>query len=259
MIEAVIRRERAIIVTALLVMCALAWLYLLRLQPGMSAMDHGAMAMPMMEATPAAGLIATMLMWAIMMVAMMLPSAAPMILFFSSIQRTRHSQQSPFIGTGYFAASYVLVWIGFAIVAGTIQWALNSSAVLSPEMTIRSRYLTGVVLILTGVYQWSRLKHICLTRCRSPLSFIMTEWREGRAGALIMGLRHGMFCVGCCWLLMALLFVGGVMNLVWVAALSAAVLAEKLLPQGDRIGRVVGAIAFVSGVVLLAHTAWTGQ
>jgi predicted metal-binding membrane protein len=190
-------------------------------------------------------------MWSIMMVAMMLPSAAPMILLFAIVSRQRRAQGQPAVPVAVFTAGYLLAWAAYSAVAATAQWELHQLALLSPAMASASPLLAGGLLISAGVYQWLPPKGACLSHCRSPIGFFSTEWREGIGGALVMGLRHGTFCVGCCWLLMALLFVAGVMNLLWVAALAAFVLLEKLFPRGVLIGRVAGVGLIGWGLLVL--------
>ncbi len=191
------------------------------------------------------------LMWAEMMVAMMLPSAAPMILTFAMVNRKRQEREEMFVPVGVFIVGYFLVWTGFSAVAAVAQWALHGAAMLSPAMVSTSPFLAGGLLIAAGLFQWTRFKSACLTHCRSPLTFLLGEWREGRAGALWMGLKHGIYCTGCCWFLMALLFVAGVMNLVWVAAISLFVLLEKLVPQPLLLGKISGAVLIAWGTWVL--------
>ena len=155
--------------------------------------------------------------------------------------------------TMVFLAGYVLVWMGFSMLASLAQWGLHSLALLSPMMVSTSPILGGLILVAAGVLQWTPLKSTCLTHCRSPLGFLMTEWREGPRGALIMGLHHGGYCVGCCWSLMALLFVAGVMNLLWVATIAAFVLVEKVVPRGELVGRIAGGVLVLAGLVLLSR------
>jgi predicted metal-binding membrane protein len=180
-------------------------------------------------------------MWVVMMVAMMTPSAAPMILTYATMNRRRQAQQGPFVSTTVFVLGYRLVWGRFSIVATLGQWGLHAAAVLSPMMVSTSPMLGGLLVLTAGLFQWTPLKSTCLGQCRSPLGLVMTEWLEWTWGALLMGLRHGSYCVGCCRVLMALLLVAGVMNLLWVAALAAFVLVEKGLPRGELVGRVAGA------------------
>lgn len=188
-------------------------------------------------------------MWFVMMVAMMLPSAAPMILTFAAIQRRRQAQGGAIVPTGVFVAGYLAIWAAFSLLATSAQFGLEHAALVSPMMGKAAPWLGAALLVGAGLFQFAPLKDVCLDKCRSPIGFIMTEWRDGARGALVMGLRHGAFCTGCCWALMALLFVGGVMNLLWVAVLALFVLIEKVLPAGGRLGKAGGAL-------LVAWGAW---
>jgi predicted metal-binding membrane protein len=253
-LEAVLKRDRTIVLAGVAGLSALAWAYLLALAWRMPHREMAmAMAMPHMQAWEATEVLLTWVMWAVMMVAMMTPSAAPMILMFATVNRRRRGQQGPFVPTTVFLLGYLLVWGGFSVVATLAQWGLHTAALLSPMMVSTSPMLGGLLLLAAGIFQWTPLKSTCLTQCRSPLGFLMTEWREGASGALLMGLRHGRYCVGCCWVLMALLFVAGVMNLLWVAAMAAFVLVEKVLPHGQLVGRVVGGMLMLAGLVLLGQ------
>jgi predicted metal-binding membrane protein len=186
----------------------------------------------------------------------MTPAAAPMILTFSQIDRQRRGSSTSLPATGIFYLGYILVWTAFSAGATLAQWGLHTAALLSPLMVTTSPIVGGIILIAAGLFQFTPLKHACLAHCRSPLSFFMTEWREGRRGALIMGLRHGGFCVVCCWLLMALLFVAGVMNLFWIAVIAAYVLAEKISPGGHWLSRVIGLLVIGWGLWLVGGSVW---
>jgi predicted metal-binding membrane protein len=220
-------------------------------------MAHGhscceALVAPNLHRWPLADLVLLTVMWIVMMVAMMTPTAAPVVLLFAAVNRQRRANQRPYVPTGVFLAGYLIVWAAFSLLATAVQWALHSAALLSPAMTSTSPRFGGTLLIAAGVFQLTPWKHACLRHCRTPLDFILTQWRDGRTGALVMGLRHGLSCTGCCWLLMALLFVLGVMNLLWVAALTALVLLEKIVPRSRWITRGAG-IAFVAwGLALLS-------
>jgi predicted metal-binding membrane protein len=254
MLASVLRRDRAIVATGLAGIVVLAWLYLLRLAGEMSEMaEHAAMgmAMPRAEVWDVVDLVFLFLMWAVMMVAMMVPSATPMILMFTTINRRRAEQQQAAVRTAIFLLGYLIVWTAFSALAASAQWVLHAVALMSPMMALSSRYLGGALLIVAGVFQWTPLKDTCLRTCRSPLGFIMSEWREGARGALIMGVRHGAYCLGCCWALMVLLFVAGVMNLIWVAAIAAFVLIEKVVPGGPWVSRIAGGLLVVAGVFVL--------
>ena len=191
----------------------------------------------------------TFVMWTVMMVAMMTPSAAPVVLIVAGMQRKQTGRRLP-VGLFVFGAGYLLVWTGFSAAAAGAQWALHQAAMLSPAMTTASRWLSGGILIGAGIYQLSPTKGACLRHCQSPLGFLMTHWRDGTAGALRMGIAHGAYCVGCCWALMSVLFVVGVMNLVWVAALSAFVLIEKFGPAGQAVARVAGGGMVAAGLLV---------
>lgn len=253
MLEAAIRRDRVVMAAGLAALTGLAWIYVVR----MAATSSGAgmaMAMPGMEAGGTPGLPWLIGMWAVMMVAMMLPSAAPTILLFGGVSRRRRIQGQPAVSVAVFTLGYLAVWTLYAALAASAQWELHRLALLSPSMAAATPVLAGGLLIAAGAYQWLPIKGGCLSHCRSPLHVFATEWREGARGALVMGMRHGTFCVGCCWLLMALLFVAGVMNLLWVAVIAGFVLVEKLLPDGQWLGRAAGIGLVAWGVwVLLAR------
>jgi len=258
-LETVLKRDRMIVLGGLAGITALAWAYIGYLTWDMGRMDMTMdMAMPRMQTWGVPDLVLLFVMWAVMMVAMMVPSAAPLLLMFTTINRRRRTQHQPYVPTAVFLGGYLLVWSGFSVLAMLVQWGLHSAALLSPMMVSTSPILGGLLLLAAGGFQWTPLKYTCLTRCRSPLGFLMTDWREGYRGALIMGLRHGMYCVGCCWVLMALLFAAGVMNLLWVAIIAAFVLVEKVVPRGDLVGRLAGAGLVVAGLVVLgqALVAW---
>lgn len=196
--------------------------------------------------------LAVLLMWAVMMVAMMLPSAAPTILLFAALTRTRASA-SPLPPTAGFAAGYVLLWGVFSLVATLAHMALEHAALVSFSMRTTTSVLAGLFLVAAGVYQWTPLKRACLRNCRSPIHFVTRHWRAGLRGAFRLGLFHGAYCVGCCWALMGLLFVGGVMNVAWVAALAVFVLLEKTTLLGTRLGRALSGIGLVvAGAIALA-------
>jgi predicted metal-binding membrane protein len=217
----------------------------------MSGMDVS-MSMPDIRVWRTPDFVLNFAMWAAMQVAMMAPSTAPMILMFAKFSRGCRQGQSPFLDTEVFLLGYLVVWTGFSAVATLVQWGLHSAGLLSPTMVANNPVFGGVMLIATGAFQFSSLKQACLSHCRSPLGFFMTEWREGTRGALTMGLRHGTLCVACCWLLMALMFVAGVMNLLWAAALTVYVLIEKIMPGGQRVSRVVGLLAIGGGAWMVA-------
>ena len=253
-LEHALRRDRAVVVAAILIISAIAWAYTVYIaETGMgvggdTSMGMG-MAMADMRSWSAADFGMMFVMWAVMMVAMMAPSAAPMLLMFAAVNRKRRERQAPFVPTGIFLAGYVIVWTVFAATATGGNWGLHQASLLSSMMgASTSGYLGGALLLAAGAFQWSPLKTACLTQCRTPMGFLMTSWREGPKGALRMGLEHGAYCLGCCWVLMLLLFVLGVMNLVWIAALAAFVLAEKVAPKGESVSRITGVLLVGWGV-----------
>lgn len=256
-LERVLLRDRSITLAGLIGICLLGWAYLLHaaFQMGTRAMEPMSMemAMPQMQAWTFLDLLLLFVMWAVMMVAMMVPSASPMVLLFARINRQRREQERPFVPTAIFLSGYLLVWTGYSFLITLVQWGLHSAALLSPMMVSQSQIFGGVLLLAAGIFQWTPLKQMCLKHCRSPLSFLMTDWREGVKGALWMGLKHGNYCVGCCWVLMALLFVAGVMNLLWVGAITLFVLAEKIVPRGDVVGRIAGVVLMGAGVIFIVN------
>lgn len=189
--------------------------------------------------------LAVFVMWAVMMAAMMLPSALPMIVAFVHLSKRGGEP----VRARVFVGAYLLVWACFSAVATALQWALQAVDWVDPMIVSTSPLLSGALLVIAGIYQFTPLKKVCLDTCRTPVGFLMGEWRTDVAGAFGMGLRHGLFCVGCCWAVMALLFVGGVMNLPWIAALSIVVAIEKMAPRGERIALVLGVALIAAGVV----------
>jgi predicted metal-binding membrane protein len=264
-LEAVLRRDRQVVAAALIAVIAIAWLWiLLGAGTGMSAMGMilepspdgmASMMAPAAWSVGYAGVLFTM--WWVMMAAMMLPSAAPILLLFARINRKEKSTGRPFIPTGIFAAGYLVAWGAFSALATGLQWALERLGLLSPMMVTTSYWLGGAILLTAGVWQLTPIKGVCLRHCRSPMGFLVQSWRPGRSGAFRMGLEHGSFCLGCCWFLMGLLFFGGIMNLFWIIGLAAFVLLEKSVPMGPWIGRIAGIGVAAWGALLLATTTLT--
>jgi len=241
-------RERLTLLASLAAISALSWLYLIRMP--MAPADLGEVGARLLSVLPPrlADVWLTFMMWSVMMVAMMLPSASPMILTYAAIAR-----RQPRIGryaSWIFAGSYVVVWTLFSAAATAGQLLLEKSSLLDGASRV-TWVIGAILLILAGVYQLTPFKNVCLAHCRSPLGFFMSEWRDGISGAFTMGLKHGANCLGCCWMLMGLLFVFGVMNLIWVAALSILVLLEKVAPSGYTIARASG-VAMLAGAIALA-------
>lgn len=244
-------RDRLFVIAGLSGIVAVSWAYLVIEAGRMGGADMAAM----MELRPrdAKGLSLLFLMWAVMMVAMMVPSAMPMVLLHAAVTRKTESGRSSAASIGAFVAAYVVVWTLFSIVATGLQAYLEGLALLSSMMVSKSPEMGGFLLVAAGIYQFTPIKEVCLKHCRTPFSFLAAYWRSGAGGAFRMGFRHGLYCVGCCWVLMALLFVGGVMNLLWVATIAVFVLLEKVIPSGPAIGRVAGACLVLAGLLVVIH------
>jgi predicted metal-binding membrane protein len=288
MLESVLERDRIIVIAGLVTVIVLSWIYILMgagmgmtafemttmtlpgassqmdmaghgsdmsAQQGMGGamrMAHAAMMQPAVW-TPSYAIL-MFLMWWIMMIAMMLPSASPMILLFARIQRSQQKKGAPFVPTSVFTAGYLVAWGIFSVLAAGTQWSLERVGLLSTMMASTSGLFAGMLLLAAGIYQLTPLKHACLQHCRSPLQFITQHWRHGTVGAFRMGIDHGAFCTVCCWFLMALLFVGGVMNLYWIVGLALFVLLEKTIPAGHWLGSLTGVGLMVWGGWLMAGT-----
>lgn len=244
------RRDRTIILIGLSGVTALAWLYLVR----MSLMMDGAM-MPAdvlrIKLWSSVEFSLMFLMWAVMMVGMMVPTAIPMTLIYAAIVRKASRNNQTLAPAAIFISGYVAVWTLFSLVATLAQWLLDQTALLSPMMVSTSPLLGASLLVMAGIYQLTPAKEACLQHCRAPAHFIAEHWRPGFGGAFRMGLEHGAYCLGCCWILMGLLFLGGVMNLLWIAAITLFVLLEKVLPFGVRGGRLAGWLMIFSGIALV--------
>lgn len=255
-LEFVLKRDRMVILAALIAITFLAWAYMVyearaMYQTGVCSCIGLKMSGPDTQPWSAATLLPLFLMWAEMMVAMMIPSAAPMILTFATVNRKRREQERPYVSTGIFLAGYIIIWTAFSLLAAIGQWILHGKALLSPMMVSTSPVLGALLLIITGIFQWTPFKHACLNHCRSPLTFLLSDWREGSFGALAMGLKHGLYCTGCCWFLMALLFVAGVMNVWWIALISIFVLLEKVAPHGLLVGKTAGVFLVLWGLWII--------
>jgi predicted metal-binding membrane protein len=260
-VRALPRRDRIAVLSGIAGAVLVSWSYLLLeaarmggAMAGSGEMGAAGMAGSMMQlhAWTFLDFILMFLMWAVMMVGMMLPSAAPMALVYAAVARKASRQGQPIADTAVFVAGYLAMWTLFSAGATGLQWALERAALLSPMMVSTSPLLGGALLVGAGVYQMTPFKDACLEHCRSPAFFISEQWRPGTRGAFTMGWVHGAYCLGCCWLLMGILFFGGVMNLLWIAAITIFVLLEKVLPGGSRGGRVagVGLIALGVGVAI---------
>lgn len=232
-----ISRDRMIFLAGATGVSGAAWLYLARMARGHS---HGS-----------ADFGIAFFMWTIMMIAMMLPSALPFVWAFGGEHRRRQEHDLPYVPAVVFLAGYFALWTAFSGLAAALQLALHDAAMLSARVSAASSVFAGAILLAAGVYQWTPFKAACLRHCRSPLSFLLSDWREGSWGAFRMGAEHGLFCLGCCWLLMLLPFAGGVMNPAWMAAIAVFILIEKAAPGGPWFGKAAGAALAFAGIWMM--------
>jgi len=246
------RRDFLAITASLGGVTLLCWVYLFWMARNMSTPEYLSFAALQMGQWSAGYFWMMFLMWAIMMVGMMVPSVAPMILIYSAVVRKSEKQGTPVAPTGLFTIGYLMIWILFSLLATIATWGLNQASLLSPMLVANSPWLGAALLVGAGIYQLLPLKDACLQHCRSPFHFISSHFSPGPFGAIKMGLSHGIYCLGCCWVLMLLLFVGGVMNLVWIGAITLFVFLEKVLPMGNTGGRWMGMVMItVGGTILL--------
>lgn len=251
-------RDRWIMGACLSLLLLLSWLYLAAMADAMDAMNEAGRESPWMWMMPmgpwgTGEFLLGFAMWIVMMIGMMVPSSIPMLFIFLSVSRARPRQSGHLGPAGAFLLGYLVVWGGYSALATAAQWLLHASALLTPTIQSSSAMFNAVLLVAAGIYQFLPFKYACLSKCRLPLGFFLTEWRDGTRGSFIMGLRHGAYCVGCCWLLMALLFVTGVMNLLWIAMLAALVLVEKVFPFGRAAARMAGVAMVASGMWIWTH------
>jgi predicted metal-binding membrane protein len=256
-----LRHDRLVVGCALLLVAALSWAWLLAgAGMDMDAFEmtrHSTMRMPWLKPTvwtPGYALL-MFSMWWVMMVAMMLPAATPVILLAAALNRRLDGGTPPYGSSIAFTTGYLLAWGGFSAIAVLLQWWLERSGLLTPMMVSASELFAGCVLVAAGLWQFSPWKTACLRHCRSPVEFLTRNRRPGNAGALAMGWRHGLYCLGCCWFLMALLFVGGVMNLYWIIGLTIYVWVEKMLPGGPLTARIMGVLLAVWGLIVMQMNA----
>ncbi len=243
------QQDKIIVITGLLTVASLGWIYMFYMAWAMENMHLVDIWMPPRggERTWTAwDFILLFLMWLTMMLAMMTPTAAPMVMMFTTVNKQKKVRQQPYVSTFIFLAGYLVAWAIFSIVASAIQWPLHESGLLNPMMNSRSYLMSGGILILAGLYQWTPMKNVCLEHCRTPLGFLMTAWKDGNFGAFKMGLHHGLFCVGCCWALMAILFAVGVMNMLWVTLITIFVLVEKIAPISPSLVRMLTGFALIA-------------
>jgi len=252
-LEIIVQRDRLVLLSGLIGISAIAWAYTILLSGDTGHAGHGVMlAQP--QAWSGTDLAMTFGMWTVMMLAMMLPTAAPMVLTLAKISRGQSESTNPVAPATGFLLGYAIVMTAFSGVAACAQWGLHQASWTTMAGESTNRVFAGTVLLGAGAFQFSQLKEACLHRCRSPLWFLMTQWQPGAVGGIKMGISHGRFCIGCCWALMALMFVGGSMNLLWTAGLAVFMLAEKALPAGRTVGRIAGAGLVVWGAGVLGTT-----
>jgi len=258
-LSTLLKRDRLVIGITMALLVVLAALYTI-FGVGMEmttlemtvAPDPGELMMMPAAWTPGYAVL-VFLMWWVMMIAMMLPSAAPMVLLHAAVKRRSEPEAEVTVLTGLFVLGYLVIWSMFSAAAVVLQWGLELRGLVSPVMmSVTSETLGGVILVAAGIYQLTPLKHACLEHCRSPVHYLSRHHRPGRNGALRMGLGHGAYCLGCCWVLMALLFFGGIMNLYWIAGLAILVMVEKLMPHGHRLAQAAGIGLVIIGGILLA-------
>lgn len=251
------KKENIFVILCISILMILSWIYIFNIS---SMKTSGTMdsklyniIMPQMEKWTLNNTLTTLVMWSVMMIAMMLPSAMPMVLVFSAVNKKRHSFGNQLVPTWIFVFGYIIVWIIFSLIATLTQLVIHNFALVSPEIRIINPVLSGIILISAGVYQFTPVKEVCLKNCQSPLSFMMNYWRAGKVGAFIMGLHHGLYCVGCCWILMILLFVAGVMNLLWISLIAIFIFLEKVIQRNYLLSYIAGFLLIVWGFGLIAY------
>ena len=255
--EALIRlfkQQNIILALGIIIIASLGWLYVFHVT---SISSNGVQDNLMNVMSPEKQLwnfrdgMSAFIMWSVMMAAMMLPSAMPMILVFATVNRRRHSLVKEVVPTWMFVSGYILMWIFFSLIVALIQLTLHNFSLISVDMSIINPFLGGIILVFAGIYQFTPVKEVCLKNCQSPLGFIMENWRDGKFGAFIMGLHHGLYCIGCCWILMILLFVAGVMNLSWVAIIALFIFLEKVLITKRWLSKIAGVLLVIWGIGLM--------
>ena len=241
-------RDHWIVYSGVLLLFLFGWSYMGYMGWAMQNMDIVEMWMPPRAGTAAWTLYdfwMLFLMWAVMMIAMMVPSVLPMVTLFVTVSQNKRKLGQQYVPTFIFLLGYLIVWILFSVAISVVQYPLHTAGLLNPMMDSRSYLLSGSILVLAGLYQWTPLKDACLHQCRTPMTFLMTRWRDGQGGAIKMGMQHGLFCVGCCWALMAVMFAVGVMNVLWMIAIAVFVLLEKISWFSAMLFRGISGLALV--------------
>jgi predicted metal-binding membrane protein len=247
LLEKILNNDRLIIFTGIVVVSLIAWTYMAEMSVSVEHLGS----VHAMHAWNFNDFVSHFSMWVIMMIAMMLPTAGPMILTFSFISRDRKQKEQPYVKTSIFVAGYLIVSVGYSLLVTLLQLWLQSKAVLTSVGASNSYLFSGIVLLAAGIFQWSKIKQSCLRFCRNPFNFLMTNWKEETSGALYMGLKHGLLCTACCWALMLLMFVGGLMNLLWMVVITAIILIEKVAPRGDIFAKTAGVVMAFAGIYLI--------
>ncbi len=260
MMEAVLRREKAIMIGIMAILLIFSWGYMFFFMASeMPCANSGsAISMTHHQGWGTADFLMAFVMWAVMMIGMMVPSVAPWVLALCGVS-ARDPRSSPLFSAGGFLMGYLAVWTVYSFVAAGLQWGLHTVIHLSPQLRGASPVPEGTLLLVAGIYQWTPLKNACLAHCRSPLGFFLTSWKEGRFGSFQMGFQHGLYCVGCCWALMALSFIAGLMNLLWMAAITIFLLIDHTTPVGYWFTRAAGVLLLGSGIWILAATLVKGS
>jgi predicted metal-binding membrane protein len=253
-LEFILKKDRYILIAGLFIICLLSWSYIIYIYRQMYPMNMNALffAMPMSPRWTPTDFSLIFLMWFVMMICMMTPSVSPLILIFSMVNRQKKQRQAPFVPAGYLLTGYFVMWALFSLVATMLQWFLQKINLLNPEMIVTNEVAGGIILIVAGLFQFTHVKIRCLSFCSTPIDFINRHWNEGKKGAFAMGMKNGLYCLGCCWVLMILLFVTGIMNVLWIALIAIFVLIEKLVPRIKWISYTAGAALIIYGVYILA-------
>ncbi len=238
-----LQRERYLILGVLFVLAALAWVLLIWQAPMMNNQSMGL--------TMGMSAVLFIAIWGVMMVAMMFPAAAPMILMFGAVYASKRRQEQPYVPTWIFVSAYLLVWVFSGVLAYFLALGVENLAGQSMWLMNNASRISGIILVIAGLYQLSPLKNVCLSKCRTPLQFLLTSWHDGYVGAFRMGIEHGAFCLGCCWLLFVILFPLGIMNIAVMALVTALIFAEKALPVGRQISLLAGAGLIVYGALVM--------
>lgn len=245
-----VERDYLLVFILLIFVILISWIYIFNLSNSAGSMNE--MSMAQSNRWVLSDFIAAFAMWSVMMNAMMLPSAMPMILIFSTVNKKRQESGSSFVRTWIFVLGYVIIWISFSFGSSLLQFFMRNLSLISDQLKLINPFASGIVLVVAGIYQFTPLKDICLKNCQSPLGFVLRFWKEGKAGAILMGIIHGIYCIGCCWFLMILLFVGGIMNLLLIFVIALFVFLEKII-KTKYLSRAAGILLILAGIAIILH------